>query len=613
MTELDPNIILKAFAAPQLDVAGLMERRDQLQQRGIERQRADATYQRQQAEQTRVDAQAAAARGAVQQYGTDQTGARKAAFATGDPDLVSKLDSMDDAGRKRAFDISQHTAPLLLSLKKAPPEQRAAALQQIAPQLTEAGFTPDHIAQVGQDLSDGALDRIGASAMTIAEYQKASEPIKVGPGEHLFDSTGTHEIASVPDSPDLQAIEGANGYVAFDKRTGTYAPVMPAGGAAGAPTSSPGGFAHAVNTVLHNEGGYNPSDMNGAPVNFGINQGANPGVDVKNLTREQAVQIYHDKYWVPSKAETLPANLQTPYFDVYIRNPGFAKQALARSGGDPAKFMQLSSAYFQNLAQKPSGQRYGRAWANRDANNTALAAGGGAAPPGGGQLQGKKKDAEAILDQPTRALMADQYLAGDKSVLQNLGRGTQGAKNIVLLRQEIFSQAQQRGMDGAGIAKAMAQFNGLTASARTIGNIGGKVDYGVNELLQSIPLAEKSSHALPRGQFVPITRIEQMIQSGTSNPALKDFAIKTNAVINAYNLVAGRAGTDVQQRHDNANLLRTADSPEAYSAALAAMGMEGRVAQSASRTTMNGIGNGPSKPSGGNMPSGFKIIGRTPK
>jgi hypothetical protein len=50
---------------------------------------------------------------------------------------------------------------------------------------------------------------------------------------------------------------------------------------------------------------------------------------VKNLTRDQAKQIYHDKYWVPSGAENLPANLQTPYFDVYIRNPAFAKKALA--------------------------------------------------------------------------------------------------------------------------------------------------------------------------------------------------------------------------------------------------------------------------------------------
>ena len=194
--------------------------------------------------------------------------------------------------------------------------------------------------------------------------------------------------------------------------------------------------------------------------------------------------------------------------------------------------------------------------------------------------------------------MADQYLSGDRSVLQNLGRGTQGQNNIVLLRSEIYNQAMQRGMKGADIARVMAQFNGMMAEARTVGNIGGKVDYGSNELTQAIPLAQRASEAVPRGQFVPVTRIQQMIQAGTSSPALKDFAVKTNAVINAYNLVAARSGTSTAEREHNATLLRTADSPEAYQAALAAMGMEADVARNASRTTMDNIGGG-----AGNIPT----------
>jgi hypothetical protein len=79
---------------------------------------------------------------------------------------------------------------------------------------------------------------------------------------------------------------------------------------------------------------------------------------------------------VPSGAESLPANLQTPYFDAYIRNPKMAKAALAKSGGDPAKFMDLTDAYFQKLASKPKGAKYGKAWAARDANNRAIATGG---------------------------------------------------------------------------------------------------------------------------------------------------------------------------------------------------------------------------------------------
>jgi hypothetical protein len=208
-------------------------------------------------------------------------------------------------------------------------------------------------------------DKIGS---TLEALNKGGGEYTLSPGSKRFDAQG-NVVAEVPFAPQYRELDvtGADGQThKAIVRVGGDGQPMHEGGAQG-------GFGQAVAAVLKNEGGYNPSDMNGAPVNFGINQKANPGVDVKNLTREKAIQIYHDKYWVPSGAENLPANLQTPYFDVYIRNPAFAKKALAQSGGDPAKFMQASSAYFQKLAQKPSGQKYAKAWANRDANNMAIA------------------------------------------------------------------------------------------------------------------------------------------------------------------------------------------------------------------------------------------------
>jgi hypothetical protein len=184
----------------------------------------------------------------------------------------------------------------------------------------------------------------------------------------------------------------------------------PASGTVPAPAT--GGFDNAVHTVLANEGGYNPKDMNGAPVNFGINAKANKAelaklgvADIKDLTREQAIQIYRDKYWTGSGAESLPANLQTPYFDVYVRNEKVAKRALAASGGDPAKFMQLSNAYFQSLAARTNTKdTYGQAWANRDAQNAAIATGQAApksplrqrAPPAR-RLSGSRSSFRALI------------------------------------------------------------------------------------------------------------------------------------------------------------------------------------------------------------------------
>jgi hypothetical protein len=128
----------------------------------------------------------------------------------------------------------------------------------------------------------------------------------------------------------------------------------------------PGGFDHAVEHVLAKRRG---PRYERRPVNFGINQKANPGVDVKNLNREEVIQ-----------------HLQAPYFDVYIRNPKFAKAALAKSGGDPEKFMDQADSYFQGLAAKPGNQKYAHPYAvarcqePRDCYRCEATTGG--APPG---------------------------------------------------------------------------------------------------------------------------------------------------------------------------------------------------------------------------------------
>jgi len=57
-------------------------------------------------------------------------------------------------------------------------------------------------------------------------------------------------------------------------------------------------FAQAIDFVLANEGGYtnNPSDP-GGETNFGISKRAYPYVDIKNLTRDEAITIYERDYW----------------------------------------------------------------------------------------------------------------------------------------------------------------------------------------------------------------------------------------------------------------------------------------------------------------------------
>jgi len=59
-------------------------------------------------------------------------------------------------------------------------------------------------------------------------------------------------------------------------------------------------FLRCINVILKNEGGYvNHPDDPGGETSMGIARMFYPDLDIKNLNREQAVEIYFDDYWLP--------------------------------------------------------------------------------------------------------------------------------------------------------------------------------------------------------------------------------------------------------------------------------------------------------------------------
>lgn len=142
------------------------------------------------------------------------------------------------------------------------------------------------------------------------------------------------------------------------------------GGQPGVDESAPG-FDGAVARTFRFEGGFNPRDANGAPVNFGINQAYHPGVDVSKLTKDQARDIYKRQYWDAIEGDKLDPRLQHMAFDTaVISGPAKAKELLAASGGDPAKFMQLREQFEEGLVKNDPAKygKYQQSWAARRAD-----------------------------------------------------------------------------------------------------------------------------------------------------------------------------------------------------------------------------------------------------
>ncbi len=155
---------------------------------------------------------------------------------------------------------------------------------------------------------------------------------------------------------------------------------------AGKPMGGPiklGGFEPSVGRVLQFEGGLNPADTNGTPSNFGINQKANPDVDVANLTPQGATDIYRKRYWDAIGADKMDPRLAHVAFDTaVIAGPGKANELLKASGGDPEKFLALREQFQKSLLQRDPEKfgKYGKAWGDRVAT---LRADIGVASPGG--------------------------------------------------------------------------------------------------------------------------------------------------------------------------------------------------------------------------------------
>jgi lysozyme family protein len=73
--------------------------------------------------------------------------------------------------------------------------------------------------------------------------------------------------------------------------------------------------------VIEREGGStitNDPDDPGGLTKYGISKRSNPDLDIENLTLDDAIAIYKERYWDSSKADQLPKKLSESYFDMVV-------------------------------------------------------------------------------------------------------------------------------------------------------------------------------------------------------------------------------------------------------------------------------------------------------
>jgi hypothetical protein len=97
--------------------------------------------------------------------------------------------------------------------------------------------------------------------------------------------------------------------------------------------------------------------------------------------------------------------------------------------------------------------------------------------------------------------MVDRRLQGDKSVTNNIGRGTQGGQNLAAYNNALSAEMQRRGITGEQLAKIDQEFiarqRGMSAEEGAVGQRAGAIALAVQEADDTVPnvrrLAELSA------------------------------------------------------------------------------------------------------------------------
>lgn len=143
-------------------------------------------------------------------------------------------------------------------------------------------------------------------------------------------------------------------------------------------------FERVVGKVINLEGGYsdNPNDTGnwtGGEIGLGVLKGTKygisaasyPDLDIENLTKEQAVNIYYKDFWLAMGCNEMPRSFAFLHFDSTIQHgPYYSRMFLRDSDGHVWSYFAERLEFYAGLRQfyqedgNPNND-FGRGWTRR--------------------------------------------------------------------------------------------------------------------------------------------------------------------------------------------------------------------------------------------------------
>lgn len=104
----------------------------------------------------------------------------------------------------------------------------------------------------------------------------------------------------------------------------------------------------------------------GGETKYSISKKAHPQLDIKNLTADQASDIYAKEYWLGAGCDDIPYPLNCVVFDTAVNCGVSRAKDWLRKSKDVYEFLDLRKQHYITIVNKePPMVRFARGWWNR--------------------------------------------------------------------------------------------------------------------------------------------------------------------------------------------------------------------------------------------------------
>jgi hypothetical protein len=134
------------------------------------------------------------------------------------------------------------------------------------------------------------------------------------------------------------------------------------------------------------------------------------------------------------------------------------------------------------------------------------------------------------------------------------------------------------------IVEFTKDFTTVMSRARALGTRSAAIDVAVDEAVGASKQALEASKNVPRGEWVPINEIAQLVREKKSSPSQQRFNIANAALVTAYAQTMSRTGVNsVMAQRRAMDVLKTATGPDAYKAGVEQLMTEMQIVKDAVR------------------------------